>query len=136
MNYCNNKNWWLLLNSTDPATELQWFIYELQSAEFSNEKVHIIGHIPPGHSDCIKVWSRNYYRIISRYESTITAQFFGHTHFDEFEGKWIRKVCVYESSTYTNRNFFLFVSTVFYDPVNLGEFDIIFYRLLTGEFNQ
>lgn len=96
MNYCNNKNWWLLLNSTDPATELQWFIYELQSAEFSNEKVHVIGHIPPGHSDCLKVWSRNYYRIISRYESTITAQFFGHTHFDEFE--------------------------VFYDPKDLGEF--------------
>ncbi|XP_050322957.1 sphingomyelin phosphodiesterase isoform X1 [Bactrocera neohumeralis] len=85
MNYCNNKNWWLLLNSTDPATELQWFIYELQSAEFSNEKVHVIGHIPPGHPDCLKVWSRNFYRIISRYESTITAQFYGHTHFDEFE---------------------------------------------------
>ncbi|XP_069704138.1 sphingomyelin phosphodiesterase-like [Periplaneta americana] len=85
MNYCNNKNWWLLLNSTDPAKELQWFIYELQSAEFSGEKVHVIGHIPPGHSDCLKVWSRNYYRIINRYESTITAQFFGHTHFDEFE---------------------------------------------------
>ncbi|CAH4031126.1 sphingomyelin phosphodiesterase isoform X2 [Pieris brassicae] len=94
MNYCNNKNWWLLLNSTDPATELQWLIYELQSAEFSGEKVHIIGHIPPGHSDCLKVWSRNYYAIINRYESTITAQFFGHTHFDEFE--------------------------VFYDPNDLG----------------
>lgn len=94
MNYCNNKNWWLLLNSTDPATELQWFIYELQSAEFSNEKVHVIGHIPPGHSDCLKVWSRNYYKIISRYENTITAQFFGHTHFDEFE--------------------------IFYDPVDLS----------------
>ncbi|CAG9816256.1 unnamed protein product [Phaedon cochleariae] len=85
MNYCNNKNWWLLLNSTDPATELQWFIYELQSAEFNGEKVHVIGHIPPGHSDCLKVWSRNYYAIISRYESTITSQFFGHTHYDEFE---------------------------------------------------
>ncbi|CAB3240613.1 unnamed protein product [Arctia plantaginis] len=85
MNYCNNKNWWLLMNSTDPATELQWLIYELQSAEFSGEKVHIIGHIPPGHSDCLKVWSRNYYAIVNRYESTITAQFFGHTHFDEFE---------------------------------------------------
>lgn len=85
MNYCNNKNWWLLLNSTDPAKELQWFIYELQSAEFSGEKVHVIGHIPPGHSDCLKVWSRNYYHIINRYESTIAAQFFGHTHFDEFE---------------------------------------------------
>lgn len=64
MNYCNNKNWWvifraqhwdlenyifflnvrwLLINSTDPATELQWFIYELQSAEFNGEKVHVIG---------------------------------------------------------------------------------------------
>ncbi|KAL5287221.1 SMPD1 family protein [Megaselia abdita] len=94
MNYCNNKNWWLLLNSTDPATELQWLIYELQSAEFSNEKVHIIGHIPPGHSDCLKVWSRNFYRIIARYENTITGQFYGHTHYDEFE--------------------------VFYDPHDLG----------------
>ncbi|XP_071442023.1 sphingomyelin phosphodiesterase-like isoform X1 [Hetaerina americana] len=85
MNYCNNKNWWLLLNSTDPATELQWMIYELQAAEFNREKVHIIGHIPPGHPDCLRVWSRNYYYIINRYESTIAAQFFGHTHFDEFE---------------------------------------------------
>lgn len=95
MNYCNNKNWWLLLNNTDPAAELQWLIYELQSAEFSNEKVHIIGHIPPGESDCLKIWSRNYYSIISRYESTIVAQFYGHTHFDEFE--------------------------VFYDPKNLSK---------------
>lgn len=105
---------WLLLNSTDPATELQWFIYELQSAEFNNEKVHVIGkllfkkrvktlnifllgHIPPGHSDCLKVWSRNYYAIVSRYESTITAQFFGHTHFDEFEVFYDHKdLCMYK----------------------------------------
>ncbi|XP_023315583.1 sphingomyelin phosphodiesterase-like [Trichogramma pretiosum] len=84
-NYCNNKNWWLLINSTDPVNELQWLVYELQAAEMNNEKVHIIGHIPPGHSDCLKVWSRNYYHIINRYESTITAQFFGHTHYDEFQ---------------------------------------------------
>ncbi|XP_058804235.1 sphingomyelin phosphodiesterase [Phymastichus coffea] len=84
-NYCNNKNWWLLMNSTDPVSELQWLIYELQGAEINKEKVHIIGHIPPGHSDCLKVWSRNYYHIVNRYESTIMAQFFGHTHYDEFE---------------------------------------------------
>lgn len=66
MNYCNNKNWWLLLNSTDPVSELQWLVYELQGAEINGEKVHIIGHIPPGHSDCLKVWSRNYYHIINR----------------------------------------------------------------------
>ncbi|XP_076061027.1 sphingomyelin phosphodiesterase-like isoform X3 [Oratosquilla oratoria] len=85
MNYCNNKNWWLLLNSTDPAQELQWFIYELQGAELRGEKVHVLGHIPPGHHDCLKVWSHNYYTIINRFENTITAQFFGHTHFDEYE---------------------------------------------------
>jgi len=33
----------------------------------------------------LKVWSRNFYKIISRYESTVTAQFYGHTHYDEFE---------------------------------------------------
>ena len=46
-------------------------------------KVHIIGHINP--SGCLKSWSSNYYRIVHRYESTIIAQFFGHTHNDQFE---------------------------------------------------
>lgn len=54
------------MNSTDPAQELQWLVYELQNAEFKGEKVHILGHIPPGHSDCLKVWSHNYYRIVNR----------------------------------------------------------------------
>ena len=30
-------------------------------------------------------WSRNYYRIVNRFENIIRAQFFGHTHFDHFE---------------------------------------------------
>lgn len=84
MNYCNNKNWWLLLNSTDPAEELSWLVYELQVAELKGEKVHILGHIPPGHTDCLAVWSRNYYHIVNRYSATVVAQFFGHTHYDEF----------------------------------------------------
>jgi len=85
MNYCMNKNFWLLLNSTDPADELQWLVYELQLSEFKGEKVHILGHIPPGHVDCVKVWSSNFHRIITRYSSTVTAQFYGHTHTDEFQ---------------------------------------------------
>ncbi|XP_037078854.1 sphingomyelin phosphodiesterase-like [Pollicipes pollicipes] len=84
MNYCNNKNWWLLLNATDPAQELSWLVYELQAAELNQEKVHILGHIPPGHTDCLAVWSKNYYRIVDRYSGTVAAQFFGHTHFDEY----------------------------------------------------
>jgi len=85
MNYCNNQNWWLLLNSTDPAGELQWLIRELQASELIGEKVHIIGHIPPGSNDCLSRWSYNYNRIVNRFESTISGQFFGHTHQDEFE---------------------------------------------------
>ncbi|XP_014209092.1 sphingomyelin phosphodiesterase-like [Copidosoma floridanum] len=84
-NYCNRNNFWLLLNSTDPVGELAWLIDELQAAENKSEKVHIIGHVPPGESDCVKVWSKNYYDIINRYEGTIMAQFYGHTHYDEFE---------------------------------------------------
>lgn len=66
-NYCNKNNFWLVLNSTDPVGQLAWLINELQSAENLNEKVHIIGHIPPGEKDCNKIWSKNYYDIINRY---------------------------------------------------------------------
>ncbi|XP_067889077.1 sphingomyelin phosphodiesterase isoform X2 [Heterodontus francisci] len=83
MNFCSHENFWLLVNSTDPAGQLQWLISILQDAENSGDKVHIIGHIPPGR--CMKIWSWNYYRIVNRYEGTIAAQFFGHTHVDEFE---------------------------------------------------
>jgi len=83
MNFCNSDNWWLQINETDPAGELQWLMKVLQKAEDMKEKVHVIGHIPPG--SCAKTWTANYYRIVDRYESTIVAQFFGHTHKDSFE---------------------------------------------------
>ncbi|KAJ6645977.1 Sphingomyelin phosphodiesterase, partial [Pseudolycoriella hygida] len=84
-NYCYFLNLWLLINATDPISHLQWLAYELQAAELSNEKVHIIGHIPPGNVDCMRIWSRNYFKIIERFQATVTGQFFGHTHGDEIE---------------------------------------------------
>lgn len=87
-NFCYYINFWLLLNATDPASHLQWLVHELEAAELSNEKVHIIGHIPPGYVDCMRIWSRNYYKIVQRFESTITGQFFGHTHSDEIQIYW------------------------------------------------
>ncbi|CAI5773755.1 sphingomyelin phosphodiesterase [Podarcis lilfordi] len=83
MNFCSDANFWLLINSTDPAGQLQWLVGVLQGAEEQGEKVHIIGHIPPAH--CMRSWGWNYYRIISRFEGTVAGQFFGHTHLDEFE---------------------------------------------------
>ena len=47
-NTCNTQNWWMLVNMTDPDNELQWLISELQDAEDSGDKVHLIGHIAPG----------------------------------------------------------------------------------------
>uniref|UniRef100_A0A3Q4AJ71 Sphingomyelin phosphodiesterase n=1 Tax=Mola mola TaxID=94237 RepID=A0A3Q4AJ71_MOLML len=83
MNFCSRENFWLMVNSTDPADQLQWLVTVLQASEDKGEKVHIVGHIPPGL--CLSSWSWNYYHIINRYESTITGQFFGHTHLDEFQ---------------------------------------------------
>ncbi|XP_066475881.1 LOW QUALITY PROTEIN: sphingomyelin phosphodiesterase [Tiliqua scincoides] len=83
MNFCSEANFWLLINSTDPAGQLQWLVQVLQRAEESGEKVHIIGHIPPSH--CMRCWSWNYYHILNRFEGTVAGQFFGHTHLDEFE---------------------------------------------------
>lgn len=84
-NFCHNKNFWLYINSTDPGNQLKWLIHELQVSELAHESVHIIGHIPPGCGDCFKVWSRNFNNIIRRFSKTVTAQFYGHTHMDEFE---------------------------------------------------
>ncbi|XP_076041029.1 sphingomyelin phosphodiesterase-like [Oratosquilla oratoria] len=78
-------NTWVALNSTDPFSELSWLEGQLKKAEDEGELVHILGHVPPGLVSNERTWSREYNRIINRYENTIRGQFFGHTHFDEFE---------------------------------------------------
>jgi len=83
-NACNNENFWLDLNNTDPDGELQWLVEQLQDAENNNQKVQILGHIPTGSGDCLQWWSWNYYKMINRYENTVRGQFFGHTHSDSF----------------------------------------------------
>ena len=59
-------NRWLLINSTDPDNQLQWLVEQLHKAEQAGDKVHIIGHIPPGVSSCLEVWSSVYYKIVNR----------------------------------------------------------------------
>jgi len=85
MNYCYNLNLWTLSVSQDPASGLLWLSQVLEQAEAANEKVHILSHIPPGNSDCWTIFSREYVKLINRYESTVAAQFFGHTHAEEIK---------------------------------------------------
>jgi sphingomyelin phosphodiesterase len=53
-------------------------------AEESGDYVHIIGHVPPDHRECTEAWLFNYIRLMERFGHLIRAQFFGHTHRDEF----------------------------------------------------
>lgn len=55
-----------MINSRDPAQQLEWLVDVLKNAEEQNEKVHILAHVPPGQNDCIDVWKNNYYKIITR----------------------------------------------------------------------
>ncbi|KZS08591.1 Acid sphingomyelinase phosphodiesterase 3a-like protein [Daphnia magna] len=85
MNYCYTLNYWTYFKSQDPASSLLWLNQILEEAELNGEKVHILSHIPPGNSDCWTVFSREFAKIINRFESTVAAQFYGHTHKDEYK---------------------------------------------------
>ncbi|CAF1515832.1 unnamed protein product [Rotaria sp. Silwood1] len=81
-NYYASDNYWLFINSTDPLNQLEWLIQWLQYAEDHGEKVHIIAHHPP--RTCFAAFGWNFNRIVNRFENTISGQFYGHTHRDEF----------------------------------------------------
>ncbi|KAI8882807.1 sphingomyelin phosphodiesterase [Backusella circina FSU 941] len=83
--FCYTLNWWMYETmEKNPNGIFTWLINELQDAEDKSERVWIIGHIPPSDSTCFHDYSDTYYTIIDRYSHIIAAQFFGHTHRDEF----------------------------------------------------
>lgn len=43
-----------------------------------------LGHVPPYTSTCVKVWNREYNRLVRRFAHIISGQFNGHTHKDSF----------------------------------------------------
>lgn len=62
--FCLGGNFWLYLNEYDPDNVLAWLMNQLQAAEDAGDKVHIMGHVPPG--SCLKEWSANFYDIVNR----------------------------------------------------------------------
>ncbi|GMR31696.1 hypothetical protein PMAYCL1PPCAC_01891, partial [Pristionchus mayeri] len=83
--YCSAFNFYLYINQTDPDGTLTWLISELLDSESRGEKVHIISHVPAGDDYCLKGWAHNFFDIVNRFENTIAAQFYGHTHQDHFQ---------------------------------------------------
>ncbi|XP_031616396.1 sphingomyelin phosphodiesterase-like [Contarinia nasturtii] len=83
-NLCFTHNIWLLYSSEEMVVQLSWLRDTLLEAEKNNEKVHILGHIPPNTSSCIRAWNREYNKLIIQFSHIISGQFNGHTHTDEF----------------------------------------------------
>lgn len=84
-NMCYRWNFWSLLEVADPGGQLHWLVGQLHSAELAGQRVHILGHLSPGDPDCRFDWSHQYHRIVLRFRHVISAQFFSHTHLDEFQ---------------------------------------------------
>ncbi|KAG9952538.1 acid sphingomyelinase, partial [Aureobasidium melanogenum] len=80
------QNFWLYEEpmETDPSGQLAWLVSELDAAEKAGERVWLTGHMPMGSGDTFHDASNYFNQIVTRYSATISAQFYGHTHRDEF----------------------------------------------------
>jgi sphingomyelin phosphodiesterase len=96
------ENWWLYTPtmSPDPNAQFAWLVNELQASEDAHDRVYIIGHIPFGRPDALYDYSAYFDQIVQRYEATIAALFFGHTHRDQWEVSYSD----YSSQTASNAN--------------------------------
>ncbi|KAF8627326.1 hypothetical protein AX15_004402 [Amanita polypyramis BW_CC] len=85
--YWYKDNFWLYDSDNlqpDPNELLNFVVRELQAAEDAGQRAWIIAHMPPGRGDVLRDQSNYYDQIIQRYRNTIAAQFYGHTHLDQF----------------------------------------------------
>ncbi|KAJ3788487.1 Metallo-dependent phosphatase-like protein [Lentinula aff. detonsa] len=89
-----NSGFWYKMNlwlydsddqQPDPNGILSFLISQLQIAEDLGQRCWIIAHMPPGGGDVLLDQSNYYAQVIHRYRNTITGQFYGHTHADEFQ---------------------------------------------------
>ncbi|TQV93524.1 sphingomyelin phosphodiesterase [Cordyceps javanica] len=69
----------------DPNDQFKWLVEKLDEAEKAGERAYIIGHMPMGDMDALHDPSDTFDRIVKRYDDTIAAMFFGHTHVDHFQ---------------------------------------------------
>ncbi|KAJ7153824.1 sphingomyelin phosphodiesterase [Mycena filopes] len=83
--YWYKQNFWLYDSDVvqpDPNGIIAFMVDQLQAAEDAGERMWIIGHIPIGGGDLLS----NYFdQVLQRYKNTVAAQFFGHTHGDQFQ---------------------------------------------------
>lgn len=81
------SNYWMYEATMehDPSGLLAWLAAELAAAEVAGERVWLLGHMPLGSSDAFHDQSYYFDAIVQRFDATIAAVFYGHTHKDEWE---------------------------------------------------
>ncbi|KAF9479793.1 sphingomyelin phosphodiesterase [Pholiota conissans] len=85
--YWYKDNFWLYDSNSqqpDPNGILAFAVQQLQAAEDAGQRAWIIAHMPPSSGDAFKDQSSYFNQIVQRYKNTIAAQFYGHSHVDEF----------------------------------------------------
>ncbi|XP_020632886.1 acid sphingomyelinase-like phosphodiesterase 3b [Orbicella faveolata] len=87
--YTNDR---LTGNITDPAGQFAWLDHILTNASSINEKVFIIGHVPPGAFERAprKKWfypqfNKRYIAVVLKHADVITGHFLAHQHCDSFK---------------------------------------------------
>ncbi|CAG8462547.1 18014_t:CDS:2, partial [Cetraspora pellucida] len=86
-NYFYKLNLWLLIRPReewDPEWMLKWIVDQLDEAEKLGEKVWILGHMSALDQDSFPSMGVYFSQIVARYTDTIVGQFYGHSHWDEF----------------------------------------------------
>ncbi|CAG8500088.1 20498_t:CDS:10 [Dentiscutata erythropus] len=101
-NYFYKLNLWLLMRPKeewDPEWMLKWVVNQLDEAEKLGEKVWILGvcklffmHMSALDQDAFPSMGVYFSQIVARYKDTIVGQFYGHSHWDEFN-------VIYDKST-------------------------------------
>jgi sphingomyelin phosphodiesterase len=84
-NHAYLLNWWVFVPDADPDHIFMFLINELYHAEVNGVDVFLLGHIPPSSQDVSRFWKKTFGAIVERFRHTIKAQFYGHSHRDEFE---------------------------------------------------
>lgn len=64
---CDNRNFELMKEMSDPGLQLQYLETELKDADANNKAVWIVGNLPPGSPTCNHRWAERYNYIVERY---------------------------------------------------------------------
>ncbi len=82
---CYSYNLALMLERNDTGGLLQWIEAKLSWAESKGLLVFIMGHVPPGNTQCNRQWEERYNALIERYQHIVRLQVFGHEGTDSFK---------------------------------------------------